>query len=83
MSDMSNDVIQKNKERLEKELHDRFSVREEKIICYRYGLDDGQVHTLEETIEKFSTTRERIRQIEAKAAHRCPHRRHKLYDFLD
>ena len=42
------------------------SEREEKILYYRWGLDDGITHTLEETCKLFGVTRERIRQIEAK-----------------
>ncbi|MCL4387255.1 sigma-70 family RNA polymerase sigma factor, partial [Patescibacteria group bacterium] len=43
------------------------SPREQKIIRMRFGLDDGRAHTLEETGNEFGVTRERIRQIEAKA----------------
>ena len=43
------------------------SPREQKILAMRFGLTDGVTHTLEEVGEEFSVTRERIRQIEAKA----------------
>src|SRR3990167_2642781 len=42
------------------------SLREKKVILYRFGLDDGLTHTLEETGKLFGVTRERIRQIEVK-----------------
>lgn len=44
--------------------------KEEKVIYYRFGLDDGITHTLEETGKLFGVTRERIRQIEAKILER-------------
>ena len=58
--------------------------REEKIIKMRYGLEDGELHTLEEVGQTFAVTRERIRQIEAKALRklRHPSRSHKLRAFL-
>ena len=59
--------------------------REEKIIKLRFGLEDGNQHTLEEVGELFALTRERIRQIEVKAFYklRHPSRSHKLRAFLD
>jgi len=59
--------------------------REEKIIKMRFGLDDGSEHTLEEVGQNFAVTRERIRQIEAKALRklRHPSRSHRLRAFLD
>lgn len=58
--------------------------REEKVLCLRYGLIDGKMHTLEEVGEEFDVTRERIRQIEAKALRklRHPSRSKILKDFL-
>jgi RNA polymerase primary sigma factor len=47
--------------------------REERIIKLRFGLDDGSEHTLEEVGQVFSVTRERIRQIEAKALRKLRH----------
>ncbi|PYS59160.1 MAG: RNA polymerase sigma factor RpoD, partial [Acidobacteria bacterium] len=47
--------------------------REERIIKMRFGLDDGSEHTLEEVGQVFSVTRERIRQIEAKALRKLRH----------
>jgi RNA polymerase primary sigma factor len=59
--------------------------REEKIMKMRFGLEDGSEHTLEEVGRSFAITRERIRQIEAKALRklRHPSRSHKLKAFLD
>jgi len=50
------------------------SYREEKIIRMRFGLDDGNAHTLEEVSRSFAVTRERIRQIEARALHKLRRR---------
>ena len=59
--------------------------REEKVIRLRFGLEDGKVRTLEEVGQLFGVTRERIRQIEAKALRklRHPSRSRKLKDYLD
>lgn len=59
--------------------------REEKVLCLRYGLIDGKMHTLEEVGDEFQVTRERIRQIEAKALRklRHPSRSKILKDFLN
>ncbi|MBV6493122.1 MAG: RNA polymerase sigma factor RpoD [Turneriella sp.] len=59
--------------------------REQKVIRMRFGLDDGYTHTLEEVGYVFKVTRERIRQIEAKALRRlrAPTRMRRLRDFLD
>lgn len=59
--------------------------REAKVLALRFGLEDGQSHTLEEVGTVFHVTRERIRQIEAKALRklRHPSRSKKLKDFLD
>ena len=59
--------------------------REEKVRRRRFGLDDGRPRTLEEVGKEFNVTRERIRQIEAKALRklRHPSRSKKLRDFLD
>ena len=61
------------------------SPREEKIIRMRFGMDDGSEHTLEEVGQSFAVTRERIRQIEAKALRklRHPSRSRKLRAFMD
>ena len=59
--------------------------REEKVLRLRFGLEDGRSRTLEEVGKEFNVTRERIRQIEAKALRklRHPSRSKKLKDFLD
>ena len=59
--------------------------REEKVLRLRFGLEDGRPRTLEEVGKEFNVTRERIRQIEAKALRklRHPSRSKKLRDFLD
>ena len=59
--------------------------REREIIKLRYGLGDGYTYTLEEVGQQFSVTRERIRQIEAKALRKLKHpsRSRKLRSFLD
>ncbi len=59
--------------------------REQKVLRLRFGLDDGRARTLEEVGKVFNVTRERIRQIEAKALRklRHPSRRRKLKDFLE
>lgn len=61
------------------------SSREEKVLRLRFGLQDGRARTLEEVGKEFNVTRERIRQIEAKALRklRHPSRSKKLRDFLD
>ncbi|MGB7605994.1 MAG: RNA polymerase sigma factor RpoD [Lutisporaceae bacterium] len=67
------------------EVLDTLTPREEKVLRLRFGLDDGRARTLEEVGKEFSVTRERIRQIEAKALRklRHPSRSKKLKDFLE
>ncbi|MBA1335976.1 MAG: RNA polymerase sigma factor RpoD [Firmicutes bacterium] len=64
---------------------DTLTPREEKVLRLRFGLDDGRVRTLEEVGKEFNVTRERIRQIEAKALRklRHPSRSKKLKDYLE
>ena len=64
---------------------DTLTPREEKVLRLRFGLDDGRQRTLEEVGKEFNVTRERIRQIEAKALRklRHPSRSKKLKDYLD
>ncbi len=64
---------------------DTLTPREEKVLKLRFGLDDGRARTLEEVGKEFQVTRERIRQIEAKALRklRHPSRSKKLRDFLE
>ena len=67
------------------EVLDTLTEREQKVLRLRFGLDDGRARTLEEVGKIFNVTRERIRQIEAKALRklRHPSRSKKLKDFLD
>lgn len=64
---------------------DTLTPREEKVLRLRYGIDDGRPRTLEEVGKEFNVTRERIRQIEAKALRklRHPSRSKRLKDFLE
>ena len=67
------------------EVLDTLSSREQRVLCLRFGLYDGKARTLEEVGRDFNVTRERIRQIEAKALRklRHPSRSKKLKDFLE
>ena len=67
------------------EVLDTLTPREEKVLRLRFGLDDGRARTLEEVGKEFKVTRERIRQIEAKALRKLKHptRSKKLKDYLD
>ena len=67
------------------EVLDTLTDREQKVLRLRFGLDDGRARTLEEVGKEFNVTRERIRQIEAKALRklRHPSRSRKLKDFLE
>ncbi len=67
------------------EMLDALSDREREVLRYRFGLEDGRSYTLEEVGRRFGVTRERIRQIEAKALRklRHPSRSKKLRDFLE
>ena len=64
---------------------DSLTEREREVLRLRFGLDDGRSRTLEEVGKEFKVTRERIRQIEAKALRKLPHpsRSKKLKDFMD
>ena len=67
------------------EVLETLTPREEKVLKLRFGLDDGRPRTLEEVGKEFNVTRERIRQIEAKALRklRHPSRSKKLKDYLE
>ena len=64
---------------------DTLTPREKKVLSLRFGLEDGRQRTLEEVGQEFNVTRERIRQIEAKALRklRHPSRSKKLKDYLE
>ena len=68
-----------------KEVLETLTEREQKVLRLRFGLDDGRARTLEEVGKEFQVTRERIRQIEAKALRklRHPSRSRKLKDYLE
>lgn len=67
------------------EVLDTLTDREENVLRLRFGLEDGQSKTLEQVGQQFGVTRERIRQIEAKALRklRHPSRSKQLKDFLE
>ena len=81
----SEQVINLNLHEQTAEVLKTLSPREEKIIRLRFGLEDGSEHTLEEVGQNFAVTRERIRQIEAKALRklRHPSRSYRLRTFLE
>ena len=64
---------------------DTLTERERKVLTLRFGLEDGHARTLEEVGQEFRVTRERIRQIEAKALRKLRHptRSKKLRDFIE
>ena len=65
------------------EMLSTLSDREREVLHFRFGLEDGHSYTLEEVGKKFNVTRERIRQIEAKALRKLRQPSKKLKDFLD
>ncbi|HQL02671.1 MAG TPA: sigma-70 family RNA polymerase sigma factor, partial [Synergistales bacterium] len=77
-------AVQLLREQLEGMLEE-LTEREKEVLRLRFGLEDGHPYTLEEVGKRFGVTRERIRQIEAKALRklRHPSRSKKLRDFLD
>ena len=84
---MTGPVDAASKQLLKEQLHEilsQLSDRERKVLEMRFGLNDGQGRTLEEVGSEFGVTRERIRQIEAKALRKLRHpiRSRKLRDYL-
>src|SRR5213594_2107259 len=81
----SDAVININLKELTEQVLNTLTPREERVIKMRFGLEDGTEHTLEEVGQNFAVTRERIRQIEAKALRklRHPSRSRRLRAFLD
>ena len=76
------------RERLKEEIEmalNELNPREQQVMRLRFGLDDGQVRTLEEVGKEFGVTRERIRQIESKTISKLKHptRSQRLRDFLE
>jgi RNA polymerase primary sigma factor len=78
-------VININLKEMTEHVLNTLTPREERVIKMRFGLEDGTEHTLEEVGQNFAVTRERIRQIEAKALRklRHPSRSRRLRAFLD
>ena len=82
------DIVETSHTLLKEQLSDvlqTLTPREEKVLRLRFGLEDGRSRTLEEVGKEFNVTRERIRQIEAKALWKIkhPNKSRKLRDFLE
>jgi RNA polymerase primary sigma factor len=78
-------VVQANLRQIAAQALASLTAREERVLRMRFGIGINRDHTLAEVGQQFSVTRERIRQIEAKALHKLKHptRSHKLRSFLD
>ncbi len=84
---LASPVDETNRELLREQMRDilsSLSERERAVLALRFGLEDGESRTLEEVGQQFGVTRERIRQIEAKALRKLRHptRSRKLRDYL-
>lgn len=75
--------MERMREEIERNARRRLSPQEYELLAYRYGLDGGQPHTCQETVDRFNVSRERILAIENKGLRGgCPKRRKKLRDYV-
>ena len=85
IGNITDEAVQKYIKEQAEEVLSTLTEREQKVLRLRFGMSDGRARTLEEVGKEFDVTRERIRQIEAKALRklRHPSRSRKLRDYLD